>query len=98
MKGSLFTLNFIDAFELNPYPSASIASCWTVDARLARCSRNLSHRQNPEVISPMNIQEASFRNTVANETGERLLLDRSAAFLTRTTTVATAAAAEAADV
>jgi acyl-CoA dehydrogenase len=46
----------------------------------------------------MNIQEASFRNTVANETGERLPLNRSAAFLKRATAVAIAAAAEAADV
>jgi acyl-CoA dehydrogenase len=47
----------------------------------------------------MNIQETSFRNTVANETGERLLLlDRGSAFLKRTATVATVAAAEAADV
>jgi acyl-CoA dehydrogenase len=46
----------------------------------------------------MNIQEASFRNTIASETSERLLLDRSSAFLKRTATVATMAAAEAADV
>ena len=45
----------------------------------------------------MNIQEASFRNTLANDTSERLLLDRSSAFLKRTAT-ATVAAAEAADV
>ena len=46
----------------------------------------------------MNIQEASFRNTLANETSERLLLDRSSPFLKRTAIVATVAAAEAADV
>jgi acyl-CoA dehydrogenase len=46
----------------------------------------------------MNIQETSFRNTVANDTSERLLLDRSSACLKRTATVATMAAAEAADV
>jgi len=46
----------------------------------------------------MNIQEASFRNTLANETSERLLHDRSSAFLKRTAAVATVVAAEAADV
>ena len=57
-----------------------------------------SQQKKAEVVSPMNIQEASFRNMVANGTPERLPLDRSAAFLARATAVATVAAAEAADV
>src|SRR5437588_5992724 len=46
----------------------------------------------------MNIQAADFGNKVANDTGERLLLDRGTAFIKRTTAVAAIAAAEAADV
>jgi acyl-CoA dehydrogenase len=46
----------------------------------------------------MNIQEAGLRNKVANDAGERLLLDRGTAFIKRTTAVTAIAAAEAADV
>ncbi|WJR78828.1 acyl-CoA dehydrogenase family protein [Bradyrhizobium sp. NP1] len=46
----------------------------------------------------MNVQEASLRDQATRENSERLLLDRGAAFLKRTTAVATAAAAEAEEV
>ena len=46
----------------------------------------------------MNVQQARFRSSAADEADERLLLDQSSSFIQRTATVAAAAAAEAEDV
>ena len=46
----------------------------------------------------MNVQQARFRSSAADEADERLLLDQSSSFIQRTAFVATAAAAEAEDV
>jgi acyl-CoA dehydrogenase len=46
----------------------------------------------------MNVQEASFRNAVADETSERFILDASSSLLQRTASVASVAATEAEDV
>jgi acyl-CoA dehydrogenase len=51
----------------------------------------------PRGISAMNVQEVRFRNAAADETSEQFLLDRNS-LVQRTASVATAAAAEAADV
>src|SRR5580693_1058613 len=64
----------------------------------ARCSRRFFTRQILEVISVMNVQQAGFRNTAADQTSERFVLDQACALNQRAASVAAAAAAEAADV
>jgi len=46
----------------------------------------------------MNVQEARFHSSAANDAGEQFLLDQSPSFVQRTATVAAAAAADAEDV
>src|ERR1700678_620381 len=46
----------------------------------------------------MNVQEARFRSSAADQASEQFLLDQSPSFIQRTTTVAAAAAADAEDV
>jgi acyl-CoA dehydrogenase len=64
----------------------------------ARCSRRFFTRQILEVISVMNVQQAGFRNTAADQTSERFVLDQACALNQRAASVAAAAAAEAEDV
>src|SRR6185312_1679709 len=90
-----FTLNFIDAFELNPYALIPDRMHWR---HLPRCARTLSHRSTLEIVSAMNIQDPALRASSATEPGERLFLDGNGAFAQRTAAVAAVAAAEADDV
>src|ERR1700736_4856674 len=63
----------------------------------AIASRERFAPTNHRGISAMNVQQASLRETIADQTSEQFILDRSS-FPQRTAAVATAAAAEAEDV
>src|SRR5579871_44058 len=86
-----FTVNFVDAFELNPYAWASFGNCRTVDVIRAR-PRTARRRSSSGVASIMNVQETSFRVPTG------MPLDRGASFEERVAAVAKIAAADAEDV